>query len=88
MKIFNKLKKLPFNFYNLGEKKILQAILKRKDYSFVIGYYLMVDKLYNQRLGEMLEKGQTPDGGVMDSQIFRKIMGDAIVTFKDKILEI
>jgi len=47
MKIFNKLKKLPFNFYNLGEKKILQAILKRKDYSFVIGYYLMVDKLYN-----------------------------------------
>jgi hypothetical protein len=56
MTIYDELLKLPFNFYSLEQKKIMQAILKRKDYSFVIGYYLMVDRKNNERIrsGEAL----------------------------------
>ena len=56
MTIYDELLKLPFNFYSLEQKKIMQAILKRKDYSFVIGYYLMVERKNNERIrsGEAL----------------------------------
>ena len=62
----------------------MQAILKRKDYSFVIGYYLMVDQDNNERI----KSGEGLESGVMESQIFRKIMGEAIDNYTEKILEI
>jgi len=84
MKIYAEILKLPFNFYSLGEKQIMQAILKRKDYSFVIGYYLMVDQDNNERI----KSGEGLESGIMESQIFRKIMGEAIDNYTEKILEI
>ena len=44
--IFNKLLQMDFYLYSLEPKRIKQAILKRKDYGFVIGYYLMLDDYY------------------------------------------
>ena len=39
---------MDFFFYSLEPKRIKMAILKRKDYGFVIGYYLMLDDYYKR----------------------------------------
>lgn len=42
--VFAKLMNMDFNFHNLPETKIRECILKKKYYSFVIGYDLMVNE--------------------------------------------
>lgn len=42
--VLNKLMKMDFNFHNLPPNKIREAILKKKYYSFVIGYDLMLNE--------------------------------------------
>lgn len=42
--IFRKMAQIPFNFHNLNEGQIRESILRRKDFSFVIGYDLMVNE--------------------------------------------
>ena len=37
---------MDFYFYSLEPRRIRKAILKRNDYGFVIGYYLMLDEYY------------------------------------------
>ena len=47
--VFLKMAQIPFNFHNLNEGQIRESILRRKDFSFVIGYDLMMnDKIKAQ----------------------------------------
>ena len=41
---------MDFYFYSLEPKRIKAAILRRKNYGFVIGYYLMLDDYYKKIL--------------------------------------
>jgi len=47
---------LKFNFHNMSDTKIREAILKRKDYSFVIGYDLMMHEHVKKQLATKLSK--------------------------------
>lgn len=42
--VFNKLMKMDFNFHNMPPSVIRECILKKKYYSFVVGYDLMVNE--------------------------------------------
>ena len=42
--IFNKTLKMEFNFHNLREQQVRDSILRRRDYSFVVGYDLMMNQ--------------------------------------------
>jgi len=54
--ILERLMNLKFNFHNLSDTKIREAILKRKDYSFVIGYDLMMHDNVKKQLANKLSK--------------------------------
>jgi len=52
--ILAKIMTLKFNFDNMSEAKIRDSILKRKDYSFVIAYDLMVHEHVKKQLASKL----------------------------------
>ena len=54
--ILEKIMQLKFNFENLSDNKVRDAILKRKDYSFVIAYDLMMHEYVKKHLSERLSK--------------------------------
>ncbi len=54
--IFGKLMQLKFNFHNLSETKVREAILKKKDYSFVIGYDLLMHENIKKQLSQKISK--------------------------------
>ena len=42
--VFRRVTQMPFHFQNFREEQIRESIMRRKDYSFVIGYDLMVNE--------------------------------------------
>ena len=48
--IFHKVLNMGFNFNGFTEHKIRESILRKKDYSFVIAYDLMLDEYIKQQL--------------------------------------
>jgi len=62
--ILEKLMQLKFNFHNMSDTKIREAILKRKDYSFVIGYDLMMHEHVKKQLATKLKKNGNGNGNV------------------------
>lgn len=52
--VLGKIMQMKFNFENFNENKIREAILKRKDYSFVIAYDLMVHDYVKKQLADKL----------------------------------
>lgn len=54
--VLAKILTLKFNFENMSETKIRDSILKRKDYSFVIAYDLMVHEHVKKQLASKLKQ--------------------------------
>lgn len=54
--ILSKIMEMKFNFDNMSETKIRESILKRKDYSFVIAYDLMMHDYVKKQLSDKLSK--------------------------------
>ena len=54
--IFQRMLTMGFNFENFTEMKAREAIIKRKDYSFVIAYDLMQDEFSKRQLALKLSK--------------------------------
>ena len=50
--ILQRLRKMEFNFHNFNEQRVQESILRKKDYSFVVGYELMINqKMKHQFIG-------------------------------------